>query len=97
MSKEIKPVNGHVVLQVIEEQEQMAGNIILPDLGKERPEMARVVETSPTFNYHSSNWKQSEVVVGDVVIIPRMGAQKITLDGEEFIICKDTDIIGIIK
>ena len=42
MSK-LRPVNGNVILRPIEEEEQMAGNIIIPDMGKERPEMGEII------------------------------------------------------
>ena len=95
--KSIKPVNGHIVLKQLEESEQMVGNIFLPDLGKEKSLIAEVIETSSTFNYHRGEWKQSEVEVGNLVLVPRMGSQIVSVDGEDFIVCKDTDIIGIVK
>ena len=95
--KSIKPVNGHIVLKQLEESEQMVGNIFLPDLGKEKSLIAEVIETSSTFNYHRGEWKQSEVEVGNLVLVPRMGSQIVSVEGEDFIVCKDTDIIGIVK
>jgi chaperonin GroES len=93
----IKPVNGHIVLKQVEESEQMVGNIFLPDLGKEKSLIAEVVDVSETFNYHQNTYKSSEVSVGDLCIVPRMGSQTISVDGEDFIVCKETDIIGIVK
>ncbi len=54
MSK-LKPVNGNVILRPIEEEEQMAGNIIIPDMGKERPEMGEIVALSPVYNFITEN------------------------------------------
>jgi co-chaperonin GroES (HSP10) len=51
MSK-LKPTSGHVVLRPIEEEELMAGNIIIPDMGREKPEMAEVIANS-IFNYNT--------------------------------------------
>ncbi len=93
----IKPVNGHIVLKQVEESEQMVGNIFLPDLGKEKSLIAEVVDVSQTFNYHQGEFKTSEVEVGDLVIVPRMGSQTISVDNEDYIVCKETDIIGIVK
>lgn len=55
-------LNGNVILRPIEEQEEMYGNIVLPDLGKEKPEMAEVVNTSPTFNWHKSEFVPSQLL-----------------------------------
>ena len=95
--KTIKPVNGHIVLKQVEESEQMVGNIFLPDLGKEKSLIAEVVDVSSTFNFHQGTFKESEVKIGDLVIVPRMGSQVISVDNEDYIVCKETDIIGIVK
>jgi len=95
--KTIKPVNGHIVLKQVEESEQMVGNIFLPDLGKEKSLIAEVVDVSSTFNFHQGTFKESEVKIGDLVIVPRMGSQIISVDNEDYIVCKETDIIGIVK
>jgi co-chaperonin GroES (HSP10) len=54
MSK-LNPLNGYLVLKPIEEEEQTVGNIIIPDLGKERPELGEVIATSRVYNYNSDN------------------------------------------
>ena len=95
--KTIKPVNGHIVLKQVEESDQMVGNIFLPDLGKEKSLIVEVLSVSETFNYHQNTYKSTEVSEGDLVIVPRMGSQIMSVDGEDYIICKETDIIGIVK
>jgi len=93
----IIPKNGHIVLKQVQESEQMAGNIFLPDLGKEKSLIAEVIDASETFNYHQGTYKSLEVKVGDLAIVPRMGSQIVSVDNEDYIICKETDIIGIVK
>lgn len=93
----IKPVNGHIVLKQVQESEQMVGNIFLPDLGKEKSLIAEVVDVSDTFNFHQGTFKATEVNVGDLVLVPRMGSQVVSVDNEDYIVCKETDIIGIVK
>ena len=96
MSK-LKPIGGHVVLRPIEEEELMAGNIIIPDMGREKPEMAEVISISPIFNYNTGDLVPMEVKVGDKVLIPKMGAQTITLEGEEYYITQQQQIIAILE
>jgi len=93
MSK-LNPKNGNVILKPIEEQETMYGNIVLPDLGKERPEMAEVIATSQTYNWHKGEYFPSQLEVGEKVLIPKMGAMKITIEGEDYFICKETEILS---
>ncbi len=93
MSK-LQALNGNVVLRPIEEQEEMYGNIVLPDLGKEKPELAEVVDASPTFNWHSGVDVPSRLQVGDKVLIPKMGSVKVTVEGEDYYITKESEILA---
>lgn len=95
--RNIQPVNGHIVLQEVSESEQMVGNIFLPDMGKEKTLLAKVINVCNTFNFHTDKYKLSEVQVDDLCIVPRMGSQIVSVDNEDFIVCKETDIIGIVK
>lgn len=91
MSK-LQPLNGYLVLRPVEEDEAMYGNIVLPDLGKEKPEMGEVVATSPTYNYHSDTFINSALQIGDTVLIPKLGSLRVTVEGEEYFICKESDV-----
>ena len=96
MSK-LNPKNGFVVLKPIEEQEQTYGNIVIPDLGKERPEMGEVVATSRTYNWHRGEFVESQFEVGQKVLIPKMGTMKISMEGEEYFLTKDTEILSVVE
>ena len=93
----LKPVNGNVILRPIEEEEMMAGNIIIPDMGKEKPEMAEVIAVSSVYNFNTDIEVPPFVKVGDKVLIPKMGAQTITLEGEEYYITAQNSILSIIE
>jgi chaperonin GroES len=92
MSSKLQPLNGYLILRPIEEDEQTYGNIVIPDLGKERPEMGEVVATSGTYNYNSDTVVSSSLVVGDRVLIPKLGSLRITVEGDEYFICKEQDV-----
>lgn len=93
----LTPVNGHVILKPVEEQEQMAGNIIIPDLGKEKPEVGEVIATSGTFNWHTGKVVPSQLEVGSKVLIPKMGSQRLSVGNEEYYITKETEILAILN
>lgn len=98
MSTTLKPVNGHVILKPVEEQEQMSGNIIIPDLGKEKPEIAVIVAVSDTINWHTGDTVKIEgIEVGKKVVIPKLGSQRISIGSEEYFMTKATEIISIIE
>jgi chaperonin GroES len=94
MSKLI-PKNGNVVLKPIEEQEQTYGNIVIPDMGKERPEIGEVIAVSDTYNWHTGGYFISELTPGQKVLIPKMGSVKITVDGEDYFVTKETEILAV--
>lgn len=95
MSK-VKPLNGYLVLKPVEEQELAYGNIVIPDLGKERPEIGEVLATSSTYNYHSDKWIDSQFKIGEKVLIPKLGATRITVEGDEYYICKEQDAYAVL-
>jgi len=94
MSKLI-PLNGHVILKPIDEQEQTYGNIVIPDMGKERPEIGEVVEVSDTYNWNTGALYPTHLRVGQKVLVPKLGASKINIDREDYYITKETEILAI--
>lgn len=97
MNNQLVPKNGHIVIVPIEELEETVGNIIIPDLGKERPEIGQVVDVSNVFNYHTGQYVMSEIEVGDKVLIPKMGSQRIVMEGQEYYVVKQTEVLAVIK
>jgi len=95
--KKITPLNGYVVLKPIETEEETFGNIIIPDLGKERPEMGKVVATSDVYNYNTDKLVVSTLEEGEIVLIPKLGSQRIVIEGEDYYICKESDIFAVIE
>lgn len=89
---ELVPINGYIVIKPVEIEEQTYGNIVIPDLGGERPEVGEVTAISDTYNYHSDRFLKALVQVGDVVLIPKMGSVRVTVGGEDYFICKESDI-----
>jgi chaperonin GroES len=95
--KKITPLNGYIVLKPIENEEETFGNIIIPDLGKERPEMGKVVATSDVYNYNTDKLVISTLEEGEIVLIPKLGSQRIVIEGEDYYICKESDIFAVIE
>ena len=93
----LKPTNGYVVLKPVEEEEIMAGAIIVPDLGKEKPAIGEVIAKSPFYNFNTGELVNGDFEVGDTVLIPKLGSQRVTLSGVEFYLCKVVEVIGIIQ
>ena len=95
MSK-VKPLNGHIIVRPIEEDEQMYGNIALPNLGQENSKLGEVLETSMLQNPNTDNIVPCPIKKGDIVFVPPMGATKIYVDHEELWVLPFTMITSIL-
>ena len=93
----LTPLNGYVILEPIEDKEILSGNIIIPDLGKEKPAIGKVLTYSDFYNFQTGDFIPPKFNIGDTVLIPKMGSQKITLDGKEYFLCKTVEVIAIIN
>jgi co-chaperonin GroES (HSP10) len=95
MSK-IKAINGHIVLRPVEEEEQMYGNIALPDLGHQQQKIGEVLETSNLQSHNTDHIIDCPVKKGDLVFVPPMGATKVSVDEKEFWVIPFTMISAIL-
>jgi chaperonin GroES len=96
MSK-LKPRGGSIILKQLEENEMMVGNIIIPDVGHEKSLIAEVIAVSNVYNWHKGEFVPSDLKVGQKVVIPPMGAQKLTLDNIDYLIISQEQIPSIIE
>jgi chaperonin GroES len=93
----IKPLHNHVVIRQQDETETMYGNIIVPDAGKEKPLMGEVIATGPgLINFHG-NLIPNTIEIGTTVVFPAFGGQRITVEGEEYIVMKEQDLLAILE
>ena len=97
MSKTLTPFNDRVIIKPIEEDEQMYGNIVIPDLGKERPEMGQVIATGPGRQTEFGQFIRVNAKAGDIVLIPKIGSIRIDFEGDEYFITADKEILASIK
>jgi chaperonin GroES len=96
MSKLI-PQNGNVIIKPIEEQEQTIGNIVIPDMGKEKANIMTVISTSDTYNWHTGEYYKSKLTPGQKVIVTPLGGSRVSIDGEDYFIYKETEILSILE
>jgi chaperonin GroES len=91
----LTPLNGNVIIKPIDFEEQTYGNIVIPDLGKEKPEIGEIITVSDTYNWNTGEHYRSKLTPGQKVLIPKMGSVKITVDGEDYIVTKETEILAV--
>jgi chaperonin GroES len=86
-----------VILKPIEEEETKFGNIVVPDLGKDKNQQAEVIAVGPGKYTVTGTFIKTVVEVGDIVVLPTMGASKFEFEGEDYIIIPETQILAFIR
>ena len=93
----IEPLGDRVVILPLEEEEQTYGNIVVPDMGKEKPETGTVLAVGEGRVTSEGMIIKNKLEVGQVVMVPKFGAQVVTIENETYIIASENDVLGIIK
>ena len=91
-----RPLHDRVVVRRIEEDERTRGGIIIPDTAKEKPQQGEVIAVGPGGRDESGNLIALEVKSGDRVLFGKWSGTEVKLDGEELLIMKESDIMGIL-
>lgn len=90
-------MNDRVIVRPIEEDEQLYGNIIMPDMGKERPEMGEVVAVGPGRTTEFGTKIEVNAKVGDIVLVPKIGSLRVEFDSNEYYIVPDKEILATVE
>jgi len=93
----IRPLQDRVLVQRVEEEEKTAGGIIIPDTAKEKPQEAVVVATGPGKVRDDGTLAPLDVKVDDRVLFGKYAGTDITLDGEDYVILREEDILAVFE
>lgn len=96
MIEKIIPKNDRVLVKPIEDEEIQYGNIIVPDMGKEKPEMGEVVAVGDGRMSEFGKFIPVNSRVGDIVIVPKIGSIRVTIKGEEYYVVQDREILATV-
>lgn len=92
----IKPLADRVVVKPLEQEEVKQGSIIIPDTAKEKPMQGEVVAVGPGKVSDSGTKVQMEVKAGDKVLYGKYAGTEVTIDGTDYLIMRESDILAII-
>ena len=92
-----RPLHDRVVVRRIEEDERTRGGIIIPDTAKEKPQQGEVVAVGPGASDEKGKVQPLEVKPGDRVLFGKWSGTEVKLDGEELLIMKESDILGVLE
>ena len=96
MALNIKPLGDRVIVQPLEEKEVKKGSIIIPDTAKEKPQEGTIAAIGNGRTNENGIKSEFTVKVGDKVLISKYGGTEIKIDGENYLIMREDDILGII-
>ena len=92
-----RPLHDRVVVKRIDAEEKSAGGIIIPDTAKEKPSQGEVLAVGPGARDESGKVVALDLKVGDIVLFGKWSGTEVKLDGEDLLIMKESDIMGVIE
>jgi len=96
MAIKIRPLHDRVIVKRIEEEEKTKGGIIIPDTAKEKPQEGRVIAAGPG-KHEDGKLVPLDVKAGDKILFGKYAGTEIKLNGEEHLILREDDILGIVE
>ena len=93
----VRPLHDRIILERIDEGEQKVGGIIIPDSAKEKPTKAEVVAVGPGKALESGELRPLSVKPGDKVLVGKYAGTEIKIDGKEYLIMSESDIMAVIE
>ena len=97
MTVNIQPLHDRVIVKRIDEGEQVTGGIIIPDTAKEKPQEGEVIAAGEGKYRTDGSRQPMDVKAGDRVLFGKYTSSEIRVDGEEFLILREEEILGIVK
>ena len=92
-----RPLHDRVVIRRIEAEERTKGGIIIPDTAKEKPQEGEVIAVGPGARDENGQIQALDVKVGDRILFGKWSGTEVRIDGQELLIMKDSDIMGVIE
>jgi len=92
-----RPLHDRVLVRRVEQEEKTAGGIIIPDTAKEKPQEGEVVAVGAGTRGEDGKLHPLDVKAGDRILFGKWSGSEVKLDGEELIIMKESDILGIVE
>ena len=92
----LRPLHDRILVRRLEDQEQMRGGIIIPDSAKEKPQQAEVVAVGKGKLLEDGKRAEPDVKAGDRILFGKYTGNEIKLDGTEYIIMREDDVLGVL-
>ena len=93
----VKPLHDRVLVKRLEEETKTAGGIIIPDNSKEKPAQGEVISVGSGYTNQDGSRRELEVKTGDKVLFQKFSGSEVKVDGQEYLIMKENEILGILQ
>src|ERR1700730_5707415 len=97
VSMNVRPLHDRIIVQRLEEGEQKIGGIIIPDSAKEKPQQGKVIAAGNGKNKDDGRRIPLDVKAGDLILFGKYSGQEIKLDGEEYLIMREDEVLAVIE
>ena len=92
-----RPLHDRVLVRLVEQDERTKGGIIIPDTAKEKPQEGEIVASGPGARNDKGELVTLDVKVGDRVLFGKWSGTEVKIDGEDLLIMKESDLLGVIE
>jgi chaperonin GroES len=92
-----RPLGDRVLVKRVEEEEKTKGGIIIPDTAKEKPQEGEVISAGPGARDESGKVQPLDVKAGDRILFGKWSGTEVKLDGQDLLIMKESDILGVVS
>lgn len=92
-----RPLNDNVLIRRLEAEEEQQGGIIIPDTAKEKPQEGQVLAVGPGRRQEDGSRRQLGVAVDNKVLFGKYAGTEITIDGEELLVMRESDLLGVVE
>ena len=93
----VRPLHDRLIIQRLDEGEQKVGGIIIPDTAKEKPQQGKVIAAGDGKTNDAGTRTALDVKAGDVILFGKYSGQDIKLDGEDYLIMKEDEVLGVVE
>ncbi len=92
-----RPLHDRILVERVESEEKTAGGIILPDSAKEKPQQGKVIAVGPGKKAEDGKLLPMDVKVGDTILFGKYSGSEIKIEGNEYLIMREEDVLGIVE
>lgn len=93
----LRPLHDRIIVKRVDESEQKSGSIIIPDSAKEKPQQAEVVAVGNGRRQENGDVIALDIKKGDKILVGKYGGSEVTVDGEDYVILREEEVLAVIE